>query len=422
VALLALLRRNPDFRRLFLAAVVSLSGDWFAFVAVSGLVNELTGNLGAAAVVYAASMLPVFLASPLAGVIADRIDRKRMMVAVDLGRVVPALGMLVAAKRGSAGLAILCVVAIAVMSAFFEPASSAALPNLVDIEDLSLGQIAMGSIWGTMLFVGAGVGGLVSQLLGRQATFAINAATFIVSGLLVLRIRGPLRAGPVSAPATVLTHLGEIWSFVAPRKVSRALLFTKTGVGLGNGIVGLLPAFAASRLGSGDASIGLLLAARGFGALVGPFVGRALGRDDGRRIVLICGASICAYGVAYTFLPLARSLGGAVLCVALAHAGGGTQWALSTYGLQRTTPDAVRGRVMSLDYGLATLAMGSSALLAGGAVGLLGLQATSWALVGVTLGYGGSWLVWTRDLWRAAIDPFATSDEPPSVDPVYPAR
>ncbi|MGH8906182.1 MAG: MFS transporter [Egibacteraceae bacterium] len=405
MALLALLRRNPDFRRLFSAAVISLAGDWFAFVAVSGLVNEITGSQGAAAVVFAASVLPVFLASPLAGVVADRVDRRRMMVAADLGRVVPALGLLVAAQRGSAALAIVCVIAIAVMAAFFEPVVSAVLPNLVDAPDLSLAQAVMGSVWGTMLFVGAGVGGLVSQLLGRQTTFALNAATFAVSALLVTRIRRPFRAGPVSSPATVLAHLGEVWSFVRPRKVSRALMLAKTGVGLGNGIVGLLPAFAATWFGGGDAAVGLLLASRGLGALIGPLAGRALGRDDGRRILFICGASICGYGVAYAFLPLTRSLAGAALCVMLAHAGGATQWVLSTYGLQRTTPDAVRGRVMTLDFGLATLAMGVSALLAGGAAELFGLRATSWALVGISISSGVSWLIWTRDLWRSPTDP-----------------
>lgn len=419
--LLALLRRNPDVRRLFAAAVVSLAGDWFAFVAVSGLVNELTGTQGAAAVVFAATVLPVFLAAPLAGVIADRIDRKRMMVVVDLGRIVPSLGLLLAAHWGSAPLAIGCVVAIAVLSAFFEPVSVAALPNLVDAKDLSLAQATMGSIWGTMLFVGAAIGGLVAQVFGREATFAINAVTFLISAVFVMRIRRPLRTGPVSAPATVFAHLGEVWAFIRPRKVSRALMLTKMGVGLGNGIVGLLPAFAA-RSGAGDAAIGLLLAARGLGVLIGPFIGRIIGRDDGRRLLFVCGASICSYGIAYAFLPFTSSLAVAAACVTLAHAGGGAQWVLSTYGLQRTTPDAVRGRVMSLDFGLAMLANGLSALLAGSAVDVVGLRTTSWALVAVAFAYGGAWLLWTRDLWRAPSDPFALPDEPPPIKPVQPAR
>ena len=83
----ALLRRNRDYRRLFFASLVSYMGDWFAFVAVSGFVTDVTRRGGLAAIVYAASVLPVFFLSPLAGVIADRMDRRRMLVSVDVIRV-----------------------------------------------------------------------------------------------------------------------------------------------------------------------------------------------------------------------------------------------------------------------------------------------------------------------------------------------
>lgn len=406
VAFLALLGRNADYRRLFLASVVSLAGDWFAFVAVSGLVTEVTGRESLASVVFAASVLPVFLASPLAGVLADRVDRRRLMITVDLLRVVPALGLVLALHVASAGLAIGCVVMLATLSAFFEPVAPAAAPNLLEPEDLSLGQAALGAAWGSMLFVGAALGGIVAATLGRQASFLINAASFLVSAVLVLRIRAPFSAGPPLATAGVVQHLGEVWRFVRSRPISRALVGIKAGVGVGNGIVGLLPAFAVARFGGGDAAIGLLLAARGVGALIGPFVGRAIAADDGRRALVVCGGSILAYGAAYAALPLTGSLALATVCVALAHLGGGAQWVLSTYGLQVTTPDALRGRVLSLDFGLATAAVGTSSLVAGAAVEIVGLDATCWWLVAISLVYGATWLWRTRPLWRQADDPF----------------
>ncbi|ATB27665.1 MFS transporter [Melittangium boletus] len=119
---LALLGRNADYRRLFLATLVSMAGDWFAFVAISGFVTEATGRLGASAAVFAARVLPMSLLSPVAGVLADHVDRRRLMIAVDLLRVVPALGMLAA------------------LSAFFDPVSEASVPNVVEPEDLSLAQ------------------------------------------------------------------------------------------------------------------------------------------------------------------------------------------------------------------------------------------------------------------------------------------
>jgi predicted MFS family arabinose efflux permease len=401
--LLALLRRNPAFRRLFLATIVSLMGDWFSFVAVSGFIVEVTGRPGLAALVYAASVLPIFFLAPVAGVFADRWDRKRLMVGADLLRVVPIAGLLVALWQGSAALAIACVLAVSGISAFFEPASAAATPNLVDPEDLPIAQAAMGAVWGSMLFVGAAVGGLVTAALGREASMVIDGASFVLSAILLAGIRRPFRVRS-AAHDSLFGHLREVWRFVRARPVVRALLVTKTGVGVANGIVGLLPAYALA-FGGGDAGIGALLAARGLGALLGPFVAGRFGVGDGRRLLLVCGASILTYSVAYTFLPWTGSLAVAAGCVALAHLGGGAQWMLSTYGLQIATPDEVRGRVLSVDYGVATLAIGLSALGAGGAAELWGLDATAWGLAGVGALYGVAWLWWTRPLWRAAEDP-----------------
>jgi MFS family permease len=400
-----LLVRYPDFRRLFLAMVISLIGDWFAFVAVSGLVTELTGRPGLPAFLYAASVLPVIFAAPLAGAIADRVDRRRMLVVADLLRIPPALGLCAAAMWGSAALAAGCMLLIGLISSFFDPVAAAATPNLVDDEDLPAAQVAVGAIWGSMLLVGAGLGGAVTALLGRQAAFLVNAASFALSALLVARIRRPLQERRAPVPSRGLrAEMGELRRFVRAHPLVRALLFSKAGVGSANGIVGLLPAFALGRFGAGDGGTGLLLAARGLGALIGPFAGHrlasGLGAQGSRGILLVCGASTLTFGLTYAFLPIAPSLAVAALCVLVAHLGGGAQWMLSSYGLQDATPDALRGRVMSIDYGIATCAIGLSAVVAGTLAELIGPAATTWSLVGVAIVYGTGWLAATHGLWR----------------------
>jgi predicted MFS family arabinose efflux permease len=400
VALLSLLRRNADYRRLFVATVVSFMGDWFAFVAVSGFVTESTGRGGLAAVVYAASVLPVFALSPVAGVVADRVDRRRLLVAVDLLRIVPALAMVPAMWWNAPWLIIACVAVLAALSAFFEPISAAVVPNVVEPGDLSLAQAALGSVWGTMLFVGAGVGGIVSALLGREASFVLDALTFLVAAMLVARIRRPLQEARLQTGASFWSHLGEVWAFARQSFSTRALLVTKGGVGLANGIVGLLPAFAHARFSSGDEGVGVLLASRGAGALIGPFVAHVFVRGDLRRLFIVCGGATISYGVAYAFLPLTSTLLLAAGCVVLAHLGGGAQWVLSTYGLQTSTPDGIRGRVLSIDFGLATLAIGLSSLFAAGAAEATSIETASWTLSLVAVAYGVIWLWWTRPLWR----------------------
>lgn len=406
-SVLPLLRHNPDYRRLFLATVVSLLGDWFAFVAISGFVTESTGRPGSSAAVFAASVLPTFLFSPLAGLLADRVDRKRLMVAVDLLRILPALGLLAALRLHSPALAISCVALLAALSSFFDPVAEASVPNVVTPEELPIAQAALGAVWGTMLFIGAAVGGLTTAAFGREASLLLNAATFLLSALLVARIRRPLQHAGAPSPHGAWAQLGEVVTLARGNRLTRSLLVTKAGVGLGNGIVGLLPAFAAERFASGDAGVGVLLAARGLGVLFGPFLGQRWAGGDGRRLLLVCGGSMVTYGLAYALLPFAPSLSLAAVCVLLAHVGGGAQWVLSTYGLQVSTPDRLRGRVLAFDFGFATLAIGVSSLAAGAAAERVGLAPASWALAGASLLYGAGWLWWTRDLWSAHTDVLA---------------
>ena len=389
-----LLRRNADFRRLFLASVVSLAGDWFSFVAVAGLVTELTGRPGAPAFVYAATVLPVFVASPLAGAIADRFDRKRILVIADLARVPIALALCAAAAWQSTALAIAAVTALAVGASFSDPVASAATPNLVDAEELASAQSLMGAVWGSMLMVGAGIGGLVAELFGRQTAFVVDAASFAISAWLHAGIRRPMQQAVVErAGGSVRSAI----DYIRDTPVVLRLVFAKGGVSSANGIVGLLPAFAASRFAGTSIATGLLFAARGLGAMVGPMLARgAIGATPGRRAVIaVCGISTLTYSALYAVFPFAHAFAAALVVVMLAHLGGGAQWSLSTYGLQRETPDQFRGRVLSLDYGLATLAIGASSIAAGLLADAWGEAAATGWLAAIGGGYGVAWLAWS---------------------------
>lgn len=398
----SLLRRNRDFRRLYLALVISLVGDWFAFVAVSALLVELTGRQSMPAAVYAASVLPVVLATPLAGVLADRVDRKMMMVVADAARVPTALLLCLAGAWGSAPLAMAAVLALALLSAFFDPVATAAVPSLVEPDDLPVANAAIGAAWGAMLIVGAGLGGLAASAFGYQAAFVINAASFAVSGLLVAGIRRATQGRREAGGAARAAPWRQAWQHVRSRPAQIALLLCKPGVGIANGIVGVLPALALVQYGAGATGLGLLLAARGLGAMLGPVLATRLRARDRRGgwLMTLCGASILLYALAYALLPLAPTLVLAALLVILAHVGGGGQWALSTMGLQAATPDELRGRVMALDYGLATAAIGISALVAALLTEAASPKVAIWGQVGVAALYGTAWLLATRR-WRA---------------------
>lgn len=387
-SLRAVLVQNRDFRRLVIASVVSLAGDWFSFVAVASLVTELTGHAGAPAYVYAATVLPVFLASPFAGVIADRFDRRKTLVVVDLLRVPVALALCLA---HSVPVAVAMTALLAVGASFSDPITSAATPNLVPKEHLATAQALMGAIWGSMLLVGAGIGGVVAEMFGRNAAFIVDAASFAISAWSIAGIEAPMQVER-SPDGSLREAFAFIWR--SPRLLR--LVFAKGGVSVANGIVGLIPVFAARRYASHVAT-GLLLSARGLGAMLGPLVVRYLvGATPGRRaVVLVCGISCLTYAASYGGFVAASSFVVAMILVASAHLGGGAQWALSTYGLQVETPDAVRGRVMAIDYGLATLAIGASGIVAGVLADHIGIVATTEWLCLVGAAYGILWTLWS---------------------------
>jgi predicted MFS family arabinose efflux permease len=407
-----LLVRNRDFRRLFLSSVVSLAGDWFSFVAVSSLVTELTGRPGTPAFVYAASVLPVFVASPLAGTIADRFDRKRILVIADLVRVPIALSLCLAARWHSAPLAIAATIALAAGASFSDPIASAATPNLVAPEELASAQSLMGAVWGSMLMVGAGIGGIVAEVFGRQTAFAIDALSFLASAWLVAGIRRPLQQARTAAREH--GTLREALDYIRKNPIVMRLVFAKVGVSSANGTVGLLPAFATRRFAGTNIATGLLFAARGLGAMTGPILARgAVGATPARRaIMVICGGSTLTYCLVYAVLPLTHVFMLAMVLVMLAHLGGGAQWSFSTYGLQRETPDRFRGRVLSLDYGLATLSIGASSIVAGLLADTFGEVPATWWLAAIGGGYGIAWLIWSFAALRKQSHDGANISEP----------
>ncbi|HVM12279.1 MAG TPA: MFS transporter, partial [Actinomycetota bacterium] len=150
---------------------------------------------------------------------------------------------------------------------------------------------------------------------------------------------------------------------------------------------------------AGDGGTGVFYAFRGLGALIGPFLARPFVRDLPTMFRAI-GASIGIYGVFYAVFPFAPTLWTAAPLVLLAHLGGGAQWMMTTYGLQRIVPDRLRGRVFSFDFGLVTLTIAMSNLAAGWAAGFLDLAVVMWSLAGISLAYAGAWTAATTGIRR----------------------
>jgi hypothetical protein len=190
-----------------------------------------------------------------------------------------------------------------------------------------------------------------------------------------------------------------------------SFLLSKTTFGVGTGVIALLAVFGTDVFRAGDAGIGLLFAARGLGALIGPFVARAVFGTADRGLLLGITASLVTLILAYALFPLAPSLWLAAVLVFVAHCGGGGQWTLSTLGLQRATPDAMRGRLFSLDFGLVTLTIAASTILAGQLADAVAPSVAVWVMVALITLAGAGWVALSRPAWR-----HASRSEPGTVD------
>jgi len=410
----SLLRRNGDFRKLYFASLISLGGDWFLLVALLGLALEVTASPISASVVIVAQEIPFFLMSPFGGVITDRLNRKTVMVVCDVARAVLVVGFLLVNDADTMWIAYGLLAAVSVFAAVFDPASSAALPNLVDERDLATANALSGSLWGTMLAVGGALGGLVAAVFGRDTAFVVDAASFVVSALLIARIRRPFSVrDDAEVETNVIRATVETFRFARRDHRVLALLTVKAGFGLAGGVITLIAVFAVNVFGAGDVGIGVLMAGRGIGALIGPFLGRSVSGRDDRRLFTAIAVALTVFGIGYALLGLMPSLWLAAVAIGIAHLGGGAQWTLSSYGLQRIVPDRIRGRIFSFDFALITVAITVSSLVTGWAADAFGARPTVVVLGGVAVLWAGLWTWLTTDVRRATlIEGCGPADDP----------
>jgi MFS family permease len=396
-----LLRENRDFRLLYIGTLISLGGDWFLTVALLDLVLSLTGSATLASLMLLCQMLPIFFVTPIAGHTVDKVDRRKLMIFVDIVRTGACLLPLLARTPAMLPFAYAGVILISVGSAYFEPASQAALPNIVAPAELGPANVLMGSTWGTMLAVGAAIGGAVTMKFGRDISFIVDAGSFLASAIVLWMMRA--RFAEERAPEHEQPPLGESIRETARYAKSHprvlALLAVKGGYGTGAGTIAMLSVFGKEVFNAGAFGIGLLFAARGLGALVGPFVIRLFVRDGDAqyRAIALC---ILSFGIGYGGLAFSRTLIPGLIFIFIAHLGGGAAWQVSTYGLQRETEDWIRGRVFSADYGFLTLTMALSCLVAGAMSDKLGPTIATASLASLCVLMAIVWSAWTWKLWR----------------------
>jgi MFS family permease len=402
-----LLRQNPDVRNIWLAQVVSQLGDWFNRVALLGLINQLTGDPLAAALVTTLTILPSALTNlTVGGYIADRVDRKKLAITVDLVRAVAALGLLFVSSAATLWIAYAVIMLLSFGEALFGPAVSAAQPNLCKPHELATANALQQSTWASVSMIGAGIGGAVAVTLPSGSAFILNGLSFAVSAYFLWRVRGRFSQPGQRAGGMTLAALTGGASFLWAHPRIFAISLTKAIWGFVFATEALYSVFAYKVYGIGDAGTSWLYAARGIGSFIGPVLVQSLYTPKTtRQFVAVIGAGFALAVSGYALWALTASQWFGAIGIFGAHLGAGSLWTFSRIYVQRETPDAVRGRVMALDVVGFTLVVGVFSFVWGALAKVISPAAAVLIALGVMCACLAAWFVWMlNNLRREAFE------------------
>ena len=377
---LRLVRGNRNFRRLWLAQIVSEIGDWFYTLSIYTLLLQLTGHASSVALALVLQVLPQTFVGPTAGVVNDRLRRKHVMIAADLVRVVVVLAMLLVRSPSMVWLVYPLLLAETIMAAFFEPARNSVIPNIAAKGEVLIANTLSSATWSVNLLIGASVGGVVAAFFGRDAVFVLNGLSFLASAILIggMHFAEPhAEAAPPLRPRD-LVDFSPVLEGVRYIRNHRTLLpavFAKAGelmIGPSWVIFTVMGAHEfAVHWHNVDAARGamlgmsILLGGRGLGALAGPLIAARWAARSDRRLQLGIFLGYLTIAAGYGILGSTRTVWTASACAMLAHAGGSTVWVFSTTLLQLHTDDRFRGRVFSADLGFSMLTIAAGAYVCG---------------------------------------------------------
>lgn len=428
-----LLSGNADFRRLWTGQVVSEVGDWLNNIAVLALAIQLAGagSIGLAVATYAiARHLPLFLFGPVAGVVVDRVSRRRVMIAADVARAGLALGFMLANRAGSLALIYVVGASIFSVSAFFNAAKRASIPNLVNgTEELLAANSLSASTTAATIAVGSALGGIVATALGRDTVFVLNALTFLASAEMIRRIRRrassergvsvedetrPTSSSKTTAGRSPLTayfkDFREGLRYVRRDRVLAAVFVVAGGWGLGNGAARALYSLfgaalgeqAAARWGASvravaerptDFGISVLFVAMGLGGVLGAPLARRFNSGAVEGLGARMGRSLTLDGCGLLLFSLTPNLFGAAALLVAREMNFAIWWTAQQTLLMRRTEDAFAGRVFASYETLTTLMMVGSMLVSGAAADRLGMR--------VVAAGGGTVIMLSGLLWFA---------------------
>jgi len=401
-----LVRGNSNFRTLWLGQIISLLGDWFNLIASASLIAELTHSGLAIGGLFVVRMLSPFLISPIAGVVIDRYDRKKILMLSDIARGITVLGFLLVRTPEQVWLLYALTAIQMGFSGFFFPARNAILPDIVTPQELGSANTLSTSTWSVMLALGAALGGFAASEWGIYPSFVIDCATFFLSAWFIYRLAySPHREKDTTdqsitaALSDYIDGLRYLWAHGNVLIV--ALLKTAMGFSI-SGAFQVIQITLAEQIfivgEGGRIGLGWMYAAVGVGTGLGPVIARRLTGDTDRPMRIAIGLAYFIAALGLIIIAQLISFEWVLVGTLLRGIGAGINWVFSTQLIFQMIPDRVRGRVFSTEFAILTLMNAAAATLGGWGMDDPGItmQTILYSMTGLALFFGTVWLfgVW----------------------------
>jgi MFS family permease len=379
------LLRNRDFLTLLASQSVSVGGDAVSSTALPLLVLALTGSGLAMGIVTAINTAADFVFGTIAGAVADRGDRKRMMFLSDFGRAILTALIPLSVVLGGPTMAVVLIVSgpMAILRGFFRAGYLAAMPNLVGRSQLARGNGILETAFSASFIVGPALAGFLVTVIGPGETLALDAASYAISSVGLVLIRRDLKAPTDRPPSRIVDDIREGIVYVAQHPVLRAviLLFASTSAVL-TPVAAAMTFRIVRDLGQSPAAFGLTLTGLGVGTMVGALWATRLGHGANvRRVALL---AVFLMGVPLIAAAAIPSLPAIVALTALSGAGEAALVVVYISVRAANSPDALLGRIASTARVMALALMPIGSLIGGVLIDTVGGTATL-AILGVAM-------------------------------------
>lgn len=343
----SLLLINPQFLRLWSGQTISILGDWVGFTALTLYIYHLTGSAAALAALTIVRSLPILLFGPLAGVMADRFSRRRIMIGSDLVRAL-LYALLPFASTFPQIMAIAFLTST--LSIFFRPALSALMPDLVEKGRLMEANALLFSSSNLMMIVGPAIGGLMVGFIGQASAFEFDAVTFLASALAVFFVTEKWQRQKTfqrdQKQKSWVQDLALGLGYIIRQRVVAVMTIEMIIMALGMISVSVLEVIFVKRiLGAGDEGYGLLISVAGVGALIGSLMAGEMSKKASAS-ALFCWTGVLG-GLTFFFYANIPFFPVTLLIVLVQMAIFSIGQVASQSLLQQVVSEEIRGRVFS---------------------------------------------------------------------------